>query len=168
MILRDLRPGDIGWAIHRHGVLYAAEQGWDGTFEGLVAEILGTFARGHDAARERGWIAEVDGRFAGCVFLVRKSDTVAQLRCLLVEPSARGRGVGGRLVAECVAFARGAGYRSITLWTDGVLAGARRLYRRAGFRLVREEPVRAFGHDLRSQVWDLDLAPPDSTPSFPE
>ncbi len=156
--LRAPRPGDIGWCIHRHGVLYAREYGWDATFEALVATILGRFVERFDAARERGWIAEVAGRFAGCVFLVNGGRRAARLRCLLVEPDARGLGIGSRLVGECIEFARAAGYRRLTLWTNDVLHAARRIYERAGFHLVKEERGRLFGHDVCSQTWDLDLA----------
>jgi GNAT superfamily N-acetyltransferase len=155
-----LRPhgvGDIGWVVARHGELYAREYGWDSTFEGLVAEIAGRFLTHFDAARERCWIAEIDGDRVGCVFLVKQSATVAKLRLLLVEPSARGLAIGARLVDECIAFARQAGYRKLTLWTNDVLHAARRIYQRSGFRLVKQGPHHAFGHDLVEQVWDLKL-----------
>jgi DNA-binding MarR family transcriptional regulator/N-acetylglutamate synthase-like GNAT family acetyltransferase len=155
--LRDLEPGDLGWAISANGRVYAAEYGWDATFEGLVAEILGAFAREHDPARERGWIAELGGRRAGCIFCVQSDEETAKLRVLLVEPWARGHGAGGALVDACVAFARRAGYRRVVLWTNDVLADARRLYERAGFELVEEGPHRAFGHDLVEQTWSLEL-----------
>jgi DNA-binding MarR family transcriptional regulator/N-acetylglutamate synthase-like GNAT family acetyltransferase len=156
--LRGLEPGDLGWAIGANGRVYADEYGWDATFEGLVAEILGSFAREHDPARERGWIAEVGGRRAGCIFCVRGGDDeTAKLRVLLVEPWARGHGVGGALVDACLAFARDAGYRRVVLWTNDVLAAARRLYERAGFELIEEGPHRAFGHDLVEQTWSLEL-----------
>jgi DNA-binding MarR family transcriptional regulator/predicted GNAT family acetyltransferase len=157
VILRPPGPGDLGWVVGRHGAVYAAEYGWDATFEGLVASIVGEFAAGHDPAREAAWIAEVDGEPAGCVFCVARDTTTAQLRLLLVEPSARGLGIGARLVDECLRFARLAGYRSIALWTNDVLVSARRIYEAAGFRLVEEEPHHSFGADLVGQTWSRDL-----------
>lgn len=152
--VRPLRPGDLGWVVSRHGALYAAEYGWDATFEALVARILG----GYDPDTGVGWIAELDGERAGCVFRM-PSDVpgTAQLRLLLVEPAARGHGIGRRLVDECLRSARDAGYARITLWTNDVLHAARRIYLDAGFTLDREEPHRSFGHDLLGQFWSGDL-----------
>jgi DNA-binding MarR family transcriptional regulator/GNAT superfamily N-acetyltransferase len=155
--LRPLQPGDIGWITHRQAVLYNREYGWDETFEALVAEILAAFIRNFDPRRERAWVAERGGGIVGSVFVVRKSDEVAQLRLLYVEPSARGLGIGTRLVDECIRYARSRGYRMLTLWTNDVLVAARRIYVAAGFRLVDEQAHHAFGKDLVSQTWDLDL-----------
>ena len=156
-LLRRHKPGDLGWIIHRHGALYAREYGFDASFEALVADIGAGFIRTYDRKSERCWMAEKDGEVVGSVLLVRKSKTVAQLRLLLVEPKARGIGLGGRLVSECERFARQAGYRKIMLWTNGVLDAARHIYERAGYRLVREAPHHSFGHDLVGQIWELKL-----------
>jgi GNAT superfamily N-acetyltransferase len=156
-VLRPHAPGDIGWAIERHAVLYADEFGWDASFEGFVAEIAGQFLKNFDPARERCWIAERDGERIGCVFVVRETGDVARLRMLLVEPAARGTGLGKRLVDEGIRFAKGAGYTKLTLWTNDILVAARRIYEAAGFRLVAEGRHTSFGHDLVGQTWELDL-----------
>ena len=157
LVLRPPHSGDFGWVVHRHGVNYAQEYGWDETFEALVARIVADFADDRDPRREAAWIAELDGDTVGCVFCVKKEESVAQLRLLLVEPRARGKGVGTRLCDECVRFARSAGYKRLMLWTNDVLEDARRIYERAGFELVEEDRHRSFGHDLVGQSWWLTL-----------
>jgi DNA-binding MarR family transcriptional regulator/GNAT superfamily N-acetyltransferase len=157
IVLRAPLPGEIGWVVQRHGALYAQEYGWDGTFEAMVARIMADYAAGHDPRREAAWIAEVDGAPVGCITCVREDDTTARLRVLLVEPAARGMGVGGRLAEECLRFAKRAGYQRIVLLTYDALADARRIYQRAGFQLASEEKTHAYGHDLVEQVWSRDL-----------
>jgi DNA-binding MarR family transcriptional regulator/GNAT superfamily N-acetyltransferase len=156
-ILRDPRPGDMGFVVQSHGARYASEYGFDSSFEALVAEIVAKFISSFDASRERCWIADIDGRAVGSVFLVRGDDEVAKLRLLLVEPAARGLGLGQRLVAECIAFARACGYRKITLWTQSILTGARKIYQDAGFVLVASEPHRSFGQNLIGETWEMKL-----------
>jgi GNAT superfamily N-acetyltransferase len=150
-------PGDLGWVVMRHGEVYAEQFGWDTSFEALVAGIVGDFATVHDPLREAAWVAEVDGERAGCVFCVTEDETTAKLRILLVDPRARGLGVGGRLVSTCVDFAAAAGYRRMTLWTNDVLVSARRIYAGQGFELVDREPHRSFGVDLVGENWTKDL-----------
>ena len=147
----------MGWVVQRHGELYAREFGWDQRFEGLVAGIVAQFVASFDPQRERCWIAERGGQRVGSVFLVKKSPRVAQLRMLLVDPAARGLGIGERLVTECVAEARSMGYRKIVLWTQGNLKSARRIYRALGFRLVKSEPHAGFGRRLVGEYWELGL-----------
>lgn len=151
------QPGDLGWAVMAHGEVYAAEYGWDSSFEALVARIVADYAGGHDPAREAAWIAEQDGQRAGCVFCVAADQATAQLRILLVHPSARGQGLGARLVDECLAFARRAGYQRMKLWTNHPLAAARHVYLSRGFTLAEEEPHHSYGADLIGQIYELAL-----------
>ncbi|MBS0336835.1 MAG: MarR family transcriptional regulator [Proteobacteria bacterium] len=155
--LRQHRPGDMGWVIAAHGALYAQEFGFDATFEALVAEIAAQFIRKFDPERERCWIAELDGEPVGSVFLVQQSKSVAKLRLLIIDPKARGLGLGKRLVAECIAHARALGYRKLTLWTQSNLLAARHIYKEAGFRLAQTEPHRSFGVELVGEFWELKL-----------
>ena len=156
--IRELgMPGDLGWVVMAHGELYAEEFGWNTEFEELVAVIVASYAEGHDPEREAAWIAEIEGRRVGCVFCVAKNEETAQLRILLVDPSARGRGLGRELVDTCVSFARRAGYRRIVLWTNDPLVSAARIYLAAGFRLAGADPHHSFGVELVGQVYEMDL-----------
>ncbi len=161
VVLREPGPGDLGWIVQRNAALYTAEYGWNSDYEGLVARIVADFAQDHDPHRERVWIAELDGRPAGCVMCVRDdAPGTARLRLLLVEPEARGHGIGDRLVRAVIGFAREAGYRDLVLWTNDVLGSARRIYQRHGFTLVAEKPHHSFGQDLLGQDWRLELHGP--------
>jgi GNAT superfamily N-acetyltransferase len=157
------QPGDLGWVVMAHGETYAAEFGWDTSFEALVAEIVADYAANHDPQREAAWIAEIDGRRVGCIFCVAARDrhATAQLRILLVQPNGRGHGLGGRLVDESLEFARAAGYDRVCLWTNHPLAAARHVYLQRGFRMVEEDPHHSFGVDLIGQVYELELSGPD-------
>ena len=157
IVLRQPRPGDLGWVVARHATLYAEEYGWGENFEGLCAQIVADFVAKHDPARERCWIAEMDGENVGSVFLVKDSDKVARIRLLLVDPVARGRGVGMRLTEECLRFAKACGYRSVTLWTHSVLTAARHIYSKCGFALTSSERRKSFGKPVVSEIWDLKL-----------
>lgn len=156
-ILRQPEPGDMGWVVQSNGTLYAQEYGWDENYEALVAEIVADFVKNFDPKKERCWIAEKDGENVGSVFLVRESDDVAKLRLLIVDPRARGLGIGKRLVDECTRFARRVGYKKITLWTNNVLLAARSIYQKAGYELVKSESHHSFGHDLVGETWELKL-----------
>ncbi len=155
--LRPPEPGDLGWVVHRHGVLYAQEYGWDESFEALVAQVVSDFVSHFNPARERAWVAEMGGEIVGSVFVVQVDETTAKLRLLLVEPRARGFGLGGRLVDECIRFARKAGYQKMVLWTNSVLVEARHIYQKKGFALVAQEENHIFGKDLVSETWELRL-----------
>lgn len=156
-IRRADQPGDLGWMIQAHGEAYAAEYGWDSSFEALVARIVADFASRHDPAREAGWIAELDGQRAGCILCVAADKETAELHTLLTLPAARGHGIGGALVRTCMDFGRAAGYRRMVLWTNSVLVAAIRIYLASGFRLTGEEPHHSFGADLMGQTYEADL-----------
>jgi DNA-binding MarR family transcriptional regulator/GNAT superfamily N-acetyltransferase len=157
IVLRPHEPGDMGWVASAHGAIYAAEYGWDMRFEALVAKIAAEFIENFDARRERCWIAELDGERVGSVFVVRKTDEIAKLRLLILDPKARRLGLGRRLVEECLRFARSAGYSSMTLWTQSILTAARTIYEQAGFRLTASEPHHSFGADLIGETWEREL-----------
>src|SRR6187431_943399 len=156
-ILREPRPGDMGWVVQSHGAFYAREYGFDSSFEGLVAEITAKFLASFDASRERCWIADIHGTQVGSIFLVRHTDDVAKLRLLLVDPAGRGQGLGRRLVGECIAFAKACGYRKITLWTQNILLAARKIYKDQGFVVVASQPHHSFGQDLVDETWEREL-----------
>ena len=156
-ILRPPRPGDMGWVVQSHGALYAGEYGFDASFEALVAEITAKFVTSFDASRERCWIADIDGKPVGSIFLVRQSDDTAKIRLLIIDPAGRGHGLGKRMVTECISFARACGYRKITLWTQSILLAARKIYQDVGFVLVGSEANRSFGQELISETWELEL-----------
>ncbi|HSK96791.1 MAG TPA: GNAT family N-acetyltransferase, partial [Euzebyales bacterium] len=158
--IRPPEAGDLGWVVERHGTLYARDYGWDASFEAFVVQIMAEYIAAGDHTRRGAWIADAGGHRAGCIFCTPLDAMTAQLRLFLVEPTARGQGIGTRLVQECMRFARRAGYRRMTLWTYDVLADARRVYQRAGFDLVSEIPERRFGQDLVGQRWELDLDSP--------
>ena len=155
--LRQHEPGDMGWVVHKHGVLYAKEYGWDERFEALVSKIVSDFINNYNPKRERCWIAEVNGEVVGSVFVVEESEDVARLRLLLVDPKVRGMGLGSQLVQECMNFARRAGYKKLVLWTNSVLKEARHIYQKKGFVLVAEEKHHSFGQDLVGETWELVL-----------
>jgi len=157
VVLRDPAPGDLGWVVQQHGEIYWREYGFNSEFEGLVASVAAIYLKNFDPAHDKGWIAEIGGKRAGSVFVVRRSKTVAQLRLLILTPGARGHGLGGRLVDECIAFARGKGYRKLMLWTQSHLLAARAIYRSRGFQVVKSEPYAAFGQKMVSEVWELKL-----------
>jgi DNA-binding MarR family transcriptional regulator/GNAT superfamily N-acetyltransferase len=156
-LLRMHQPGDMGWIVHRQALLYAEGYGWDETYEALAAEIVAQFIKNYDPKRERAWIAERNGRRVGAVFVAKESNEIAKLRLLHVEAEARGLGIGKRLVKECVQFARQAGYRKMTLWTQSNLHAARHIYKETGFKVVSEKKHHSFGKDLTAETWELDL-----------
>jgi len=156
-LLRDPQPGDMGLVVHQQTAIYSREYGWNSEFEALVSEVVAKYLREFDPTGERCWIAEKDGKVVGSVFVIRHDETTAKLRMLYVDASARGLGIGNRLVEECLRFARNVGYKKMILWTTSNLVDARRLYQRAGFELVEEEPIHSFGKDLVSQTWAIEL-----------
>lgn len=156
-LLREPQPGDMGWIVHRQGLLYASEYGWNAEFEALVAEIVAKYVQNFDPRSDRCWIAEKDGQVVGSIFVVRQDEATAKLRLLYVDANARGLGIGRRLVDECLRFARQAGYKKMVLWTNSVLVDARRIYEKAGFQLIEEEAHHSFGKNLVGQTWSIDL-----------